>query len=362
MAQSSIHIEPGNLGYCLHNTREKPTANSIFGDEENEVWPPSSSAAFELYRSELSSRTRAYTERTGRKLHKNTKTHLSAIVNLNKSHTLDDVRRVAELLEKKFGTKVFQIAIHRDEGHIDDDGNPVKNYHAHIEMLGLDKDGNSVRRKLTRRALSELQTEVAGTLGMERGVNYARERKPRPKRLDTYEYKAAAKSRAMATRKAREDERPATLKELKTLTNDLREEFKRRKATREEYAMLEELNRRLKARIMQKELTAAQLRSHLYALRAETLEKQIETLEKENEALKKQVTHWMQEAVTTERTAWGDYETVTWREIARRLQKRLETVEKLLKNAMAAIEKLVERLRGTSRKQPKKRRNQKFRM
>ena len=98
----------------------------------------------------------------------------------------------AKNLENEYGFNTMEISIHKDEGHIDLDGQPKKNYHAHIEFLGLDSYGNSVRRKIDKKFLSDLQTEVAEILKMERGNNYIAERKKRPKRLDTYEYKKFA--------------------------------------------------------------------------------------------------------------------------------------------------------------------------
>ena len=54
----------------------------------------------------------------------------------------------------------------------------VKNYHAHIEMMGLDKDGNAIRQKMNKRVLKEMQTFVAKELKMERGkenISYSQE-------------------------------------------------------------------------------------------------------------------------------------------------------------------------------------------
>jgi len=164
--KSSIHIEAGNLGYCLHNDRTKPTANSIFSQEKNE-YSTSAKEAIEIYRQELAKRTLAYTQRTGKNLHKKTITHLSAIVNLDERHKLEDVKKIADYLEDSLGTKVFQIAVHKDEGYVDETGEPHINYHAHIEFLGLDEQGNSIRRKLDRKFLINLQSKVAEILNMQ---------------------------------------------------------------------------------------------------------------------------------------------------------------------------------------------------
>jgi len=188
-AKSSIHIEAGNISVLKHNDRSIPTINAIFNDEANE-YDITGSKALQKYHRLLKPRIEAYTKRTGQKLNKRTITHLSSIVNIKKTTTMKELRRLAIRLEILYGTRVFQIAIHRDEGHIKD-GQNIKNYHAHLEMLGLDRNGYSIRRKLTRKSLSKLQDITAEILQMQRGTNYAKEKKKRPKRLGTYEYKRA---------------------------------------------------------------------------------------------------------------------------------------------------------------------------
>lgn len=258
-AKSSIHISAGQTGYLAHNDRSRPTVNSIFDDEENEV-SNTKEQAFALYREELQLRAGAYYMRTEQKLQKTTKTHLTAIVNLNGHHDMKDLRKIADHLEETFGTKVFQIAIHRDEGHINADGVAQKNYHAHIEMMGLDEEGRSVRKKLTRSALISLQTDVADLLGMQRGVNYTQERRKRPKRLGTYEFKAQM---------AREEPLKATLKDLKEEIGMYRQALRNAKAERADYAALEKNSEILKKRIKEEGLTVAELRQQLADLQAQ---------------------------------------------------------------------------------------------
>jgi len=258
MAQSSIHIEQGKLGYVYHNSRENHTENSIFTDEEN-YCSADAKTAIKTYREELRKRSGAYTARTGRKLPSNTATHLSAIVNLNQNHTEQDAKKVVEYLEKNFDTKVFQYSIHRDEGHIDENGKQIKNYHMHIEFLGLDSRGQSIKRRLKKKELIQLQTDIANILGMERGINYAKERKKRPKRLDTYEFKEHKKQEEKAVR--------AKVKDLKAEIKQLRAELKEAHALRPQYAKLEQINRELKERIKQKELTEQQLKDEIEQLR-----------------------------------------------------------------------------------------------
>ena len=262
MAKSSIHIENGKAGYLAHNDRSKATVNSIFNDEKNELWNDKKDA-FQIYRSELAARSDAYTKRTKQKLQKKAITHLSAIINLNQNHTLEDAKKVASLLERELGTKVFQIAVHRDEGHINDKGKNIKNYHAHIEFMGLDQEGNAIRQKLKKKMLMDLQSETAMVLKMERGKEYVKGVHPRPKRLGTYEYKAHKKEESKTVK--------AKQKDLKAEIAELREVLKTRNAERGEYAELEQLNRDLKAKIKAKDLTIAELQEQVTTFENEFL-------------------------------------------------------------------------------------------
>jgi len=153
-------------------------------------------------------------------------------------------------LENKFDTKVIQYAMHRDEGHISENGDKIKNYHAHIEFMGLDSKGNSVRRKLDKKALIELQSDVASILKMQRGKNYTELKEKRPKRLDTYEFK---KAKEMESKK--EKEVLATKEELKEQNNQLRAFLKDNGANRQDYAELEKEKKILEEQLKAKELT-----------------------------------------------------------------------------------------------------------
>jgi len=80
----------------------------------------------------------------------------------------------AKHIERKFNILCTRIAIHRDEGKVfkgADGKETVKyNYHAHLNFVTYKNSRQNWRRQLIRRKdLSELQTEVAELLGMERG-------------------------------------------------------------------------------------------------------------------------------------------------------------------------------------------------
>ncbi|BEG58226.1 hypothetical protein NHP21005_19140 (plasmid) [Helicobacter sp. NHP21005] len=113
----------------------------------------------------------AYLQHRGQKFR--AKSYLwSAVVNLKETSTMQDLERLSKHFKTKYGFQCYQIAIHRDEGHIDENGITQINHHAHLEFVTLDENtGKSLfRGSLQRpRALGQMQTEVAQILGMERG-------------------------------------------------------------------------------------------------------------------------------------------------------------------------------------------------
>ncbi|WP_286349574.1 hypothetical protein [Helicobacter felistomachi] len=112
-----------------------------------------------------------YKEHVGQKFQ--AKSYLwSAVVNIKPDTTMQDLERLATHFKTKYGFQCYQIAIHRDEGHIDDDGKEQINQHAHLEFVTLDSvtgKNRYQRRKITPNVLSQMQTEVADILGMQRG-------------------------------------------------------------------------------------------------------------------------------------------------------------------------------------------------
>ena len=353
MAISSIHIKKAKDGSVGHNSREHFSYSIVFPDGKNEC-NATLKEAYTLYRFELQKRSEAYTKRTGQKLQKKAVTKLSAIVNLEAHHTLEDLEPIKAELEAQFGTKVYQMAIHRDEGKLisktdgtefysgidfflnhDDkqlyfdkkftqlvpleEYDTQKNYHAHIEMMGLDEDGNAIRQKMNKIALKELQTFTAKALKMQRGkenASYTQEQMremiaivgkksdyesttlyarkfnevakdlgyfvEKKKRKDTHDYKDAGANREQAKRDTLAKQ--ATEKDLKEEIAKLREELKAHNAERKDYAQLEQLNRELKAQVKDKSLTIESLHQQINALKQLT-----STLESKNEALREEI-------------------------------------------------------------------------
>ena len=106
----------------------------------------------------------------------------SAVVNLKPDSTRRDLEILKEHFATKYGFQCYQVAIHRDEGHINEQGEKVINHHAHLEFITLDKETgkNRFRGSLrTPKALSQMQKEVALILQMERGISGAKRIEPR---------------------------------------------------------------------------------------------------------------------------------------------------------------------------------------
>lgn len=218
MRKSSItlqHHKEVAVHYFYHNSREKPTTNSIF-NLDNNFTNRDAKKAIKFFWSEFNKRAKKYKQRTGKKLPSNTIKHISGIFNIDENTKEEDIKKVIEYLEKNLDTKVVQYSIHKDEGYIDEEGKKHINYHVHLEMLGLDSEGRSVRKKITRSFLRELQTNVAKILNMERGQDV---RKTKRKRLNTYEYKRHIKLMNEETKQLKEKIKELQ-KENKILKNE----------------------------------------------------------------------------------------------------------------------------------------------
>jgi hypothetical protein len=243
MAKSSINFQKAK-GHSLEHNFRKDKPNYLLPEEfqlENEFWNHEKSEQ-EIFTDELSK-----AKRKGGRKPKLENSRWEAVLNLNKNHTLEDVKKVAKHIEEKFNITCSAIAIHRDEGFVEN-YKPHYNFHAHINFVTY-KDGRQNWRKehIKPAMLSELQTEVAELLQMERGqINSKAER------LSHKQYKQKAKELAKQ-------------KDLKAEIARLRTELKEQGAVREDYARMEQLNRKLKQQIKNKDLTITELQEKLKA-------------------------------------------------------------------------------------------------
>ena len=167
--KSSINFKPSKDHQVFHNTTIRPNY-AIGGELEYDLkgYP-----ARDLKNKIISQAIENYNKNKAPKAPKFKAKNYewSAVVNIKPETTMDDLKKLAEHLNKKYGFQCYQITIHRDEGHINDDGEKEINHHAHLELITLDKETGKQRWNFTPRKLRELQTEVAEILQMERGID-----------------------------------------------------------------------------------------------------------------------------------------------------------------------------------------------
>ncbi len=204
---SSINFKKSNAINTEHNDRTLPP-NYLLSDSLGVECNLSHDKARLLKNQIISSAIEKYTARTGQKFQSKSY-EWSAVVNLKPSSTMAELEKLAAHLQEKYGFQCYQIAIHRDEGHINEKGENVLNHHAHLEFITLDKETgkNNYRRELiTPQVLRNIQDEVAEILQMQRGQDkrlsgakriepraYAKmkenEKKTRAKELENIKYK-----------------------------------------------------------------------------------------------------------------------------------------------------------------------------
>lgn len=171
-AISSINFKKSNAIQTRHNDRDLPP-NYLISDTGCEV-NRTHKEALKLRNEIIENAINAYNKNKSPKApnFKAKSYEWSAVVNIKPDTTMQDLERLAKHFETKYGFQCYQIAIHRDEGYIDDKGEKVINHHAHLEFITLDKQTgkNMYRRELINpKILRQIQTEVAEILEMERG-------------------------------------------------------------------------------------------------------------------------------------------------------------------------------------------------
>jgi mobilization protein len=191
---SSLNFKKSIAVNIEHNNRSMPPTYLLVkggkGFQSRYVSFNGSKSAVETRDKYIEACQQAYLREKGKKFQ--AKSYLwSAVINLKESSTIDDVSKVRKYLEKETGFKCYQLALHADEGYVDDDGVIQINYHAHLEFVTLDlATGINLQRKLSPAKLRELQTGVAAVLQMERGED---KRISGRQRIEPRQYARAAK-------------------------------------------------------------------------------------------------------------------------------------------------------------------------
>lgn len=109
-------------------------------------------------------------EKSGRKLQKNAMPIREAVVVIKENTTMQDLHKLSKRLEEELNIRIFQIAIHKDEGHFDKETKEWRpNYHAHLVADWQDLEtGKTLKHQSFH--YSKMHDITAECLGMERGV------------------------------------------------------------------------------------------------------------------------------------------------------------------------------------------------
>ncbi|MNU15643.1 hypothetical protein D3C71_37850 [compost metagenome] len=138
-------------------------------------------------------------EKSGRKLQKNAMPVREAVVVIKENTTMLELQNLAKRLEEELNIRVFQIAIHKDEGHTDKDTKEWKpNHHAHLVADWQDlKTGKTLKHQSFH--YSKMQDLTAECLNMERGISGSRGR------LEAIEFKIQQKGEDLKVLEERYD-------------------------------------------------------------------------------------------------------------------------------------------------------------
>ncbi|WP_304339868.1 hypothetical protein [Campylobacter ureolyticus] len=155
----------------------------------------------------------------------------SAVVNIKPDTTMQDLENLAKHFNDKYGFQCYQIAIHRDEGHKDENGEKQINQHAHMEFITLDKETgkqNFKMRDFSKQKLREIQTEVAEILQMERGKD---KRLTGAKRIEPRKYAQLKEQEKKVVKEATQDlkkqleKKEQNLEAVKLSKKEIKEQF-----------------------------------------------------------------------------------------------------------------------------------------
>ena len=271
---SSINFKKSNTIQTRHNDRDLPPSYLIGADREVNHTHKN---ALILKNQMIKNAIEAYTKHRGQKFQAKSY-EWSAVCNIKPETTMQDLEQLAKHFNEKYGFQCYQIAIHRDEGHINEQGQKEINHHAHLEFITLDKETgkNNYRRELiTPSVLRQIQTEVAQILQMQRGED---KRKTKRKRIEPRQYaqmKEEEKRKIKELKQKHSQRENHTLNELDKLLEidttqmNLNEAFT---AHKNKILSIKETKERLEIEINQT-LTQKEIKDYVEAFRKQSIGK-----------------------------------------------------------------------------------------
>ena len=216
-------------------------------------------------------------EKSGRKLQKNAMPVREAVVVIKENTTMQDLHNLSKKLEEELKIRIFQIAIHKDEGHYDKGTKEWKpNYHAHLVADWQDlQTGKTLKHQSFH--YSKMQDLAAECLEMERGVSGSLVR------LEAVEFKI----------KKREDD----LRILEERYSQMQQEMESKKSEElivkeSDFLGFQKIKTDKTIENYKKALKTNQIKFLKNKTELESKEKQIAELKTKIESLKKEVLHF----------------------------------------------------------------------
>lgn len=250
-----------------------------------------------------------YTENTRQKFQAKS-FEWSAVVNIKSDTTMQDLENLAKHFSDKYGFQCYQIAIHRDEGHKNTQGEIEINQHAHMEFITLDRETgkqNFKMRDFSKQKMREIQTEVAEILQMERGKD---KRLTGTKRIEPRKY-AQLKEQEKAAIKETKIKVAKQIKELKT---ELEAEILSKAEIKEQFEAF------------RKENAGQGLAKEFFRELSDEKKKQLQEPSYTQNELKAYFTELLEKHTSKKKGFFGEKETIDYQKI---IQEQQQTISKL---------------------------------
>lgn len=234
----------------------------------------------------------------------------SAVVNIKSDTTMQDLENLAKHFSDKYGFQCYQIAIHRDEGHKNTQGEIEINQHAHMEFITLDRETgkqNFKMRDFSKQKMREIQTEVAEILQMERGKD---KRLTGAKRIEPRKYAQLKEQEKVAIKETK----IKVAKQIKELKAELEAEILSKKEIKEQFEAF------------RKENAGQGLAKEFFRELSEEKKKQLQEPSYTQDELKAYFTELLEKHTSKKKGFFGEKETIDYQKI---IQEQQQTISDL---------------------------------
>lgn len=208
----SVSVAKYGSAYQHQKPEHRATLNYIHSERTamNESWHREYQANGhpKTLRNYLADTKRIVKEKTGRAMQKKAEDNViaEAVVVIDEQTTMEDLQKLGQAMEQRYGWTCVQIHIHRDEGYLGERTEEMKhregkyNLHAHMFFITTNlATGKSWKRQ--RGEGSVMQDITAQTLDLSRGVRKSEQTKEVKETLNVIEYKKQVEAERLKTLK-----------------------------------------------------------------------------------------------------------------------------------------------------------------